>query len=218
MSDHDRFRDLVASYVLGGLSPADRVETEDHLRACSRCRDELVELAPLPGLLSTVALEDLETPSLLAPDKVVTGARAHLDRLRRSRQRWRLGAGTAAVIALVALGAALVGGRAGTDAPERDTIALVLESGSDVGGSIAVDERAWGTYVHVSLDGLPPRDRYRIWAVDISGFWHDAGSWRATPDDTARLGASVHLRLTEIDRVVVTSGDRSDPLLEAAPR
>jgi hypothetical protein len=218
MNEHDRLRDLLGVYVLGGLSAAERAEVDDHLSGCARCRDDLVELAPIPGLLSQVRLGDLEASPPPDPDVVVAGARADLDRLRASRARWRRAAGIAAAVALVAVGASLVLEPGRSDPAERETVALVLDAGPTVGGSISVEERAWGSYVHVSLEGLPARDRYHIWAVDTSGTWHESGSWRPTADDTARLGASTHLRLDEVDQVVVTADDRTDTILRAVPR
>jgi predicted anti-sigma-YlaC factor YlaD len=38
-------------YVLGAISPADRALVVRHLATCPNCRDELVGLAALPGLL-----------------------------------------------------------------------------------------------------------------------------------------------------------------------
>ena len=38
-------------YVLGAISPADRALVVRHLATCPDCRDELVGLAALPGLL-----------------------------------------------------------------------------------------------------------------------------------------------------------------------
>jgi anti-sigma factor RsiW len=40
-----------ASYVLGALSPGDRQSFEEHLGRCAGCRDVLVSLAAMPGLL-----------------------------------------------------------------------------------------------------------------------------------------------------------------------
>jgi anti-sigma-K factor RskA len=217
VTEHDQFRDLLGAYVLGALSLADRAQLEEHLPSCPRCRDEVVDLAPIPGLLAQVDPGDLDT---IGPDAaaVVTDARKHLDRLRRSRRRWRGAAGAAAAVAAFSIGVALIDSDGRSTTPERDTIELVLDAGPSVDGSIAADERGWGTYVHVALEGLPERDRYRIWAVDTSGTWHEVGSWLPTDDSAASLGASTHLRLGEIERVVVTSADSTDTLLEASPR
>ena len=151
MSEHDRLRDLLGVYVLGGLSAGERADVDDHLAECDRCRDDLVELAPIPGLLSQVQLDDLETPSPPDPDAVVAAARADLDRLRASRARWRRATGLAAAVALLALGASLILEPGRSDPAQRETVALVLDAAPTVGGSITVEERGWGTYVHVAL-------------------------------------------------------------------
>jgi hypothetical protein len=41
----------VAALLLGALPPADLDDVLAHLDVCQYCRDELVLLAPLPGLL-----------------------------------------------------------------------------------------------------------------------------------------------------------------------
>ena len=48
-----------AAYVLGALSPEQRKEFEEHLGGCQACRDAVVELAGLPGLLARVPASDL---------------------------------------------------------------------------------------------------------------------------------------------------------------
>lgn len=40
-----------AAYVLGALNRAERHRYERHIKGCPACRDELVRLAGLPGLL-----------------------------------------------------------------------------------------------------------------------------------------------------------------------
>ena len=45
------FTSSVASLLIGALDPIERPEVEAHLRQCPVCMEELVLLAPLPGLL-----------------------------------------------------------------------------------------------------------------------------------------------------------------------
>ena len=52
----DPYRRWDAAYVLGALSPSERLEYEDHLAYCSSCRTAIVELAGLPGLLARMPL------------------------------------------------------------------------------------------------------------------------------------------------------------------
>ncbi|SCL29584.1 hypothetical protein GA0070624_3911 [Micromonospora rhizosphaerae] len=45
------FTTSVASLLIGALGPLERQELEAHLRRCAMCLEELILLAPLPGLL-----------------------------------------------------------------------------------------------------------------------------------------------------------------------
>jgi len=46
------------AYVLGALAPADRSAYERHLANCARCREEVAQLAGLPGLLGRLDVKD----------------------------------------------------------------------------------------------------------------------------------------------------------------
>lgn len=59
----DRYVEWDAAYVLGALAPAERLDYEQHLGECVRCRAEVSELAGIPGLLGHVDL-----PQVLALD------------------------------------------------------------------------------------------------------------------------------------------------------
>ncbi len=56
------FAHLDGSYVLGALSPAERLEFEHHLAGCEECSRSVRELAGLPGLLARVDGDVLEQP------------------------------------------------------------------------------------------------------------------------------------------------------------
>lgn len=49
----------LGAYLLGALDPDERRAMELHVAGCEQCRAELVELAPLPGLLRHTAFEEL---------------------------------------------------------------------------------------------------------------------------------------------------------------
>jgi anti-sigma factor RsiW len=48
----------LGAYLLGALDPRERFEFEAHLGGCDTCRAELVRLAPLPGMLNQISLDD----------------------------------------------------------------------------------------------------------------------------------------------------------------
>lgn len=212
---HDHYRHLTAAHVLGALDADEREELEAHVRTCDDCQRELVEFAPLPALLGRVEDAELhDTAPTVSPDEVIAAVRSDIRSLSRSRRRWRWAAVAAATVTV------LFGLFTSFDdtAPTRSGQGVALEVEPATAGSAAhvtADERAWGTYVHVSADHLPVHDAYELWVVDESGTWHPAGSWARTDDGTASLGASSQLTLAEIDRIVVTAADRGEEILVA---
>jgi hypothetical protein len=96
-----------ASYVLGALSPMERLEYERHLPTCEPCRRSVAQLAGVPGLLGRVPVSAVEDP---APEDPVPPAvlPALVARVRREQRRRTvlLSLGAAAAVAAVAVGAA----------------------------------------------------------------------------------------------------------------
>ena len=50
-TEHERWSDDVAAYLLGALEPGEAAELERHLAGCERCRAELRWLRPAVELL-----------------------------------------------------------------------------------------------------------------------------------------------------------------------
>lgn len=57
--DCESARLSLGALVLGALTPAEREDVERHVARCDRCRAELAELAPLPGLLNLARPDDI---------------------------------------------------------------------------------------------------------------------------------------------------------------
>jgi len=96
-----------AAYVLGALSPAERLEFERHLPTCASCRRSVAQLAGMPGLLARVPVESVEEPVVTDPVPP-TVLPALVARVRREQRRKTvlLSLGAAAAVAAVAVGAA----------------------------------------------------------------------------------------------------------------
>jgi len=106
------------AYVLGALSPEDRVAFERHLPGCPECAQSVRELAGLPGLLARVPVEILDPEKLPmpVPDTLLP---ALVRRARRSQRRraWITG-GLVAAAAAIAIGAVGISSwRDGDDEP-----------------------------------------------------------------------------------------------------
>lgn len=87
---------------------------------------------------------------------------------------------------------------------------------TEASGTVAIDERPWGTSIDLDLSGLAPRDSYQLWAIDTAGNWTTAATWRSTPQGLARLTGAAAVATTDIDRLVSTSIDRDDVVLVAS--
>ncbi|MEO7373304.1 MAG: zf-HC2 domain-containing protein, partial [Terrimesophilobacter sp.] len=114
MSTHHEYAQWDAAYVLGALSPTQRLEFEDHLAGCPRCAEAIGELAAIPGLLGKLSAEDafamLNTDAdgryshspEPAPAGILAGLAARVRRRRRART-WTIGlVGVAAAAAIAA--------------------------------------------------------------------------------------------------------------------
>ena len=83
-NDHLRELESVGLLVAGALSPGERAAVSQHLRSCESCRDELVDVAALPGLLRRLGDEPAPVPTPpAARARLVTAAQTHTRRRRR---------------------------------------------------------------------------------------------------------------------------------------
>ena len=202
----------LGAYVLGALDPAERGAVEAHLDTCPACRDELAQLAGLPGLLAHLTAEEV----LAGPPEPSAGL---LDRMlgelaeRRAREGRRR-----RVLAVAAAVAVLAGGTAaglsltgGDHAPASTVAALRAEDPrTHVAVTAWLKPTAWGTQVRVQLSGVPADAHCRLVAVADDGHREQAGSWEATYEGTAEVTGAVSVGPADLSRldVVTFSGDR----------
>lgn len=213
----------LGAYVLGALEREERARLEEHLETCAICREELDRLAPLPGLLSRLTLDEaevLEATELVPLAGALPPAPAHsaapLERalfaVARERRRSRLMRASAVAAALVLAAVALVGGPLldddGGDGPAPLTAAASdLQTG--VHGSAELTREPWGTRVELSLAGVRPGEHCRLVARAVGGRTEVAATWRAGYLGTAEVPGAVAIpadRLASLD--VVTADDR----------
>jgi anti-sigma-K factor RskA len=219
MTDHSRhehaeLREWAGAFALGSLDPDDRRRFERHLNACERCADEVNAYAPIPGLLAHIELDDLHGAS---PETADTISRRAVDEglaAQSSRNRWRAAAiGIAAAVLLVVSAATVI--RIVDDAPSRPVVSATVTSSQAGSSEIATSERTWGTEITVRADGLPDRSEYQLWGVDQNGTWSIAATWGPTPTGRANITGATSLPTASLERIVVTSEDRSDILIDS---
>ncbi len=139
-------RTQLGIYVFAAITPADRATVVRHLARCPVCRDELVGLAALPGLLirpAAVAAAFGDDPAA-APGQVLLDRTLVTISLRRRRRRRRAG------LAATALAAAAVAGWATylavPPAPGPAASGTVLEAQTIGGVTVLTDAGGYTLY------------------------------------------------------------------------
>ena len=222
MSDrHDEFREWAGAYALGALEPPERRAFEEHLDGCSSCSDEVRSLLPLHGLLSQLDPAELTDPlNDRTADVIVARAREEQRELRASRGRWRTAAVSTVAAALIAVAAVTVatsGG--GPDTPtwsEGPEVAAQITASRADTTAVYTSARGWGTEIHVELVGLPPRPQYQLWVIDRDGAWTQSSTWGPTPSGGATVTGATSVATDALERIVVTSQDREEILVDAS--
>lgn len=101
-SDHNRWSEDLAAYMLGALEPGEAAELERHLDGCERCREEMRWLEPAVQTLPE-AVQRQEPPKQLR-QSLMAEVRAETRPVPVKRRRWflRPAVGFAVVALLVA--------------------------------------------------------------------------------------------------------------------
>ncbi len=222
-----RFAHEDGAYLLGALSPAERLAFEQHLAECAECARAVRTSAGLPGLLSRVEPSLLE--ELMAEEPVPVTLLPSLSRqVRHSRRRrTALAVGAAAAAVAVAVAAPAVVGRLGgeqqqsgapapaaTPSPEA-ALAMAPVGDVPVRASVVLEQVLWGTrldltctYDPASAEGdLPPAVDYTIFVSTRDGRTEQVGSWRSVGGRTMRLSAATAASRGDIASVDVRTLD-----------
>lgn len=163
MSDHSRWQDDLAAYLLGSLEPAEAEELERHLEGCEECRERQSWLGPAIQLLPESVERLQPDPGLrervLAEVRADAGARAASRKPRERRLRGIL-LRPAIGLAAVALLAAGVGGYALRGGEETTTTPPVRGMGVTAKLERTGDS---GTLLLTTTERLPTGEIYQAW-------------------------------------------------------
>ena len=222
---------LDGSYVLGALSPGERLDFERHLAGCVECSRSVRELAGLPGLLAQVDVRDLEPasgpplPPTLLPSLVreVRGSQR-----RRSAIIAVVAGSVAATVAAVAVGALAVGGAFDAGEPTSTASAsatavaprptgqpMIAVAPTPVSADVLLSAVAWGTRLDLTCsyaadagDYEPSSSReYALVVHTREGRDEQVATWRGLPGRTMHLSAATATIRSDIERVELRTAE-----------
>jgi anti-sigma-K factor RskA len=237
MTDHERWADSAASYLLGAMPEEEASAFERHLAECPVCREEVEALAPaahaLPSAVDPVAPPASLKARIMAEVEreasLLAAAGPEADRPVRERRRRRawLGLPRWAPVAvgavlllgvLIGVGASQLGGSG-----ERTVQATVLDKARAPDASVEVEVGSDGaTLVARGLPAPPPGRVYQIW-LKRPGHAPEPTSALFTPRRDGTATATVPGSLDGVAQMLVTDepsgGSRqptTNPLLSAS--
>jgi Putative zinc-finger len=215
-----------AAYVIGALSPAERLEFEKHLGGCDDCSRAIRELAGIPGLLGRVEPDVLEHPVVdgPVPDTLLPTLSRRVRGARRRRTLIAAGVAAAAVAVLVPVAVSQVGADdgSGPDTPGSSTepSTVAAEAMQPVGdvpleASVTMESVTWGTrlgltstYDRNSMEGrLPPSMDYTLCVRTWDGRLEKVGSWKSVSGMEMQISGATAARREEISWVLVRAPD-----------
>ena len=205
----------LGAYVVGALDPRERADVEAHLAHCPACRDELAQLAPLPGLMSRLSIEEAVSGPPPVDDAMLERLLVAASRDRRvaSHRRWLAAAAAVAVLA--------IGTTAGVVLHNSMTAThwqRVTATAGKVHIAVDVEPGDTGTALKLWLRGVPAGERCRLVAIADDGSRDTAGSWEATYSGTATIRGITSIERSHLSRLAIETYDGTILVSAAVPR
>jgi hypothetical protein len=221
-----------AAYVLGALSPAERLDFERHLDTCDECSRSVRSFAGMPGLLDRVDPGVLANPPADPP--LPATLLPSLTRAVEVRSRRRvlvvagLAAAAAAVVAL-AVPAALHRAEAPVSGPGTSTSSPQSPDTGDpvetremaplgdvpIEARLGLEQVTWGTRMLLTCTydkdaaelELPEKVDYLMWVTAADGRSEQVGSWTSVSGTTMEVPAATSVPRDDIASVEVRTVD-----------
>lgn len=212
-----------AAYVLGALSPAERLDFERHLDTCDECSRSVRSFAGMPGLLDLVDPSVLEDPPADPPLPATLlpalGRVVEVRRRRRTVVVAGLAAAAAAVVALTVPAALHVAGQpeagTSTSSPDVETRPMAALGDVPIEATLELEQVTWGTrmlltctYDKDSVDvELPEEVPYLLYVTSRDGRSEQVGSWTSVSGTTMKVPAATSVARKDLASVEVRTVD-----------
>jgi anti-sigma-K factor RskA len=163
-SDHKKWSEDLAAYMLGALDPGEAAGFERHLEGCERCQNDLRWFEPAVRSLPESVERQEPPPQLRAALMAEVRADAQPESRPAKRRSWSWFARPAMALAVLILAVAVVAGyeigKGGSDEGGGSSTLVSQQHGIDVK---MVREGDGGTLHLASLHQLPPHKVLEAW-------------------------------------------------------
>lgn len=161
-SDHNRWSEDLAAYMLGALEPGEAAEFERHLEGCERCRGEMRWFEPALQTLPE-SVEPQQPPRSLR-ESLMAEVRADVRPAGKPRPRWswswKPAVAFAAMVLVVAAAAGYEVGKGGSGGEGGASTVVAREHGITVK---MVRQGDGGTLRLANVRQLPPKKVLEAW-------------------------------------------------------
>ena len=203
----------LGAYVLDALEPGETEDVSNHVAGCAICQDEVIRLAWIPGLLRTVAPEDIERlDDYSIPDRPTHSSA--LDQPRTASRdtrtrRWRRPVAVLAGLAAAATiaGAVAIGTEEFAHTSQRPVAIQTVDPQTHVRAAVTLNERTWGTELRLTLSSVSPGERCSLVARARDGRSDMAATWVATYQGSADVAGTTAIPINQLSEVDIVTAD-----------
>lgn len=208
MTAPEQVHDWCGAYACDALEPDERVIFDRHLEHCAQCRDAILDLAVLPGMIRRALPLLAEYPSgdlgaISGSNRSPFATRRTTPPRRRRRAALAL-AGIAAVAGSVVVVSALDRGSSANE--------TVLSSRGSVSGAVRLHSKAWGTEIRIEVADLPNAGIFTAIAHGPGGREETVATWASTPSGSAIVIGASGIGTDELEAVVIVDVDDKELL------
>ena len=224
MTSDGNLSDWDAAYILGALTPEQRIEYEEFLSGEPTQAAALTEFADIRAILDVLPrdqalllLDDSAEPPLTDSTNLMPSLAIAAEKRRKRSQRTRLGVALASAAAFLIIGG-IVGYATIPHTPPPGVSLAAMTPGQKAGvtASLAVSKEGWGTrldwqcqYTQGWATKVPS---YDLVVTTKAGKQAAVGSWSPAGDKAANLAASTMIPISDIRTVDIRVTGTTTPL------
>lgn len=211
----EHWHGLLAERALHPLDRATEADVSAHLVSCTECRALADEFA------STAAALAIARPALTAPALHDAPSAQHLytqistriatERNRRRRRSWSAGLVATAAAALITVFAINIA----TSATTRTAASEFALSNDTIDATAVLEQKAWGTQLHVEGQGFIPGQQYNVWLEQANGTHIPAGTFTGVAN--TRITVTLASALPQSQAIAIGVSQPDGTLIVRAP-